>query len=303
MNILRELVIASMSIGALTASASVLAQAALTPLQVAEKYDDQLRHPTLSVKFKLSTCKYTIEQSQMRCAEKPRERVVENVVKSYGKDMASIGILSEPIGDRGIGMLGWTYWDKSKANDYWIYLPALSKVKRVVSSKDSKDSGSYFGSEFYLEDLEEPRLEEYTYKILGEETLKIMELDKGIVDSPAYILEWTPTAKKLETTNYGKMVTWIDKKRFALLKGEYYDHDMTLHKRRTIKNLEQVASKWWMPKQVTIDNLTGHRVTLMDRQAIAIGIEVADEYFAQRTLTDEVFREKYLSKFRTFWKN
>lgn len=273
----------------------------LTPYDVAKGYEDEFRHPTLSVQFKLTTCRYKIEQGQMRCAEKPRERVVENVLKSYGKDIRSVAILTEPISDKGIGMLGWQYWDKTKANDYWMYLPALGKVKRIVSIKDSKDSGSYFGSEFYIEDLEGQRLEEYTYKILGEEKLSILEVGKGYVESPVYILEWNPTANRKLSTNYGKMVMWVDKKRFVLMKGEYYDHDMQLIKRRTIKNLEFVDGKW-MPRQVTMDNLVERRVTVMDRQALAINLEVEDDYFAQRTLTDEVYREKYLSKFRSHWK-
>jgi hypothetical protein len=300
MNIFQQLVVLSMSACVLVASASVSAQA-LTPLQVAERYDDEFRHPTLTVKFKLSTCKYTIEQAQMRCSEKPRARVVENVLKSYGKDIRTVAILSEPISDRGIGMLGWQYWDKNKVNDYWIYLPALNKVKRVVSTKDSKDSGSYFGSEFYIEDLEGPRLDDYTYKILGEENITILEVGKGYVETPAYVLEWMPTAQKNDATNYGKLVMWIDKKRFILLKGEYYDHDQVLQKRRTIKNLELVDGRW-TPRQVTMDNLPDRRVTLMDRQGLAIGMTVDEEYFTQRTLTDEVFRERYLSRFRTLWK-
>lgn len=299
MNIFRKIIFLSVSVGVLTASAFA---AVLTPRQVAEKYYDELRHPTMAVKFKLSTCKYKFEQSQMRCVEKPRERVVENVVKSYGKDMSSVGILSEPISDRGIGMLGLVYWDKNKVNDYWMYLPALNKIKRVVSSKDTKDSGSYFGSEFYLEDMEEPRLDEYSYKILGEETLKTFEYGKGYVENLAYILEWTPIGPKKETSNYGRQVTWIDKERFILLKGEYYDQDQVMQKRRTIKNLEKVDGRW-MPRQVTMDNLSEGRATLMDRQALSIGLEVNDEYFTQRTLTDEVFRERYLRKFRSYWKN
>lgn len=286
----------------LWACAASVAHAALTPREVAQGYDDEFRHPTLSVKFKLSTCRYKVEQSQMQCVEKPRERVVENVLKSYGRDIRSIAILSEPIGDRGIGMLGWQYWDKDKVNDYWMYLPALKKVKRVVSVKDSKDSGSYFGSEFYIEDLESPTLDDYSYKILGEESVKVLEVGKGYVDNPAYMLEWTPTLHKKESTNYGRMVMWIDKARFVLLKADYYDQDGTLYKRRTIKNLEQVDGKW-MPRIVTMDNLSEGRVTVMDRQAIAIGLEVDDAYFEQRTLTDEAFRERYLSKFRTRWKH
>jgi hypothetical protein len=298
MNTVRKCVAFSTLSCALMASVSAWA---LTPREVAEKYDEELRHPTMTVKFKLLTCRYKVEQSQMRCAEKPRERIVENVVKSYGRDLRTVGILSEPVSDRGIGMLGWQYWEKNKVNDYWMYLPALNKVKRVISSKESKDSGSYFGSEFYIEDLEEPRLDEYTYKLLGEENVRVLETGKGYVENPAYVLEWTPTAQKKETSNYGRTVMWIDKERFVLLKAEYFDQDKVLQKKRFIKNLEMVDGRW-TPKQVTMDNLAEGRVTVMDRQALAIGLEVADEYFSQRTLTDEVFRERYLTKFRSSWK-
>ena len=300
MNTLQDFVLLCASACLLMTPASVSAQA-LTARQVAEKYDAESRHPTLTVKFKLSTCKYKIEQSQTRCTEKPRERVVENVLKSYGRDTRSVAILSEPISDRGIGMLGWEYWEKNKVNDYWIYLPALNKVKRVISTKDSKDSGSYFGTEFYIEDLEDPRLDEYTYKILGEEKVAILEAGKGYTENLAYVLEWTPSAQRREASNYARSVTWIDKTRFVLLKSEHYDQDQTLYKRRTIKNLELVDGKW-RPRQTTMDNLVERRATVMERQALAIGLEVDDEYFAQRTLTDEVFRERYLSRFRTYWK-
>lgn len=284
----------------LAAPFAALANTALTARQVAEKFDEEFRHPSLSVRFKLSTCRYKLEQAQMRCSEKPRETVVENVLKAKGRDVRTVAMLSEPISDKGIGMLGWQYWDKSKVNDYWLYLPALSKVKRVVSVKDSKDSGSYFGSEFFIEDLEVRRLDDYTFNIIAEESVKILE-GKDYVEHPAYVLEWTPLPGKIGTTNYGRMVTWVDKNSFVLLKGEYYDHDKALYKRRTIKNLEQVDGRW-MPRQVTMDNLPDRRVTVMKRDAIAIGLDVDDEYFAQRTLTDEVFREKHMSRFRTQWK-
>ena len=285
---------------ALAAPAALAAGAALTAREVAEKFDDQFRHPSLSVRFKLSTCRYKVDQTQMSCREKPRETVVENVLKEKGRDVRTVAILREPISDKGIGMLGWQYWDKEKVNDYWLYLPALGKVKRVVSVKDSKDSGSYFGSEFFIEDLESRRLDEYVFKITGEENVKILQ-GKEYVDHAAYVLEWTPTAGKLGFTSYSRMVTWIDKNNFVLLKGEYYDHDNMLYKRRTIKNLENIHGRW-MPREVTMDNLSDRRVTLMRRDAVAIGLDVADEYFVQRTLTDEVFREKYMSGFRAQWK-
>jgi hypothetical protein len=299
MNSIRTIILAVA--GCALAAPALAATEALSAQQVAQKYDDELRHDAVTAKLKLSTCGYKVEQSQMRCTERPRERVVENVAKSYGRDIRSMGVLAEPIGDRGIGMLGWEYWDKDKVNDYWMYLPALGKVKRVLSVKDSADSGSYFGTEFYMEDLEEPRLEEYDIKLLREEKVRVLEAGKGYVEVPAYVLEWVPVGRKKETSNYARSLTWIDKDRFVLLRGEYYDHDGRLNKVRTVKNLQQVNRKW-LPRQVTMDNLLTRRVSVMDRQAIALNIPVEDEYLSQRALTDQAFRERYLVKYRAFWK-
>lgn len=276
--------------------AAAMAEENMTPRQVAEAYDDNTRHPTLAVTFKLESCRYTIQQSQMRCVERPRQRVVENILKSYGRDIRSVAILSEPISDRGIGMLAFEYWDKNKINDYWMYLPALNKVKRVVSNRDAKDSGSYFGTEFYLEDLEDPRLDDYTFRLLPNEDLQVIEQDK-VKSVPAYVLEWLPTLKRKENSNYSKTVMWVDRSRFVLLKAEYYDQQGKLIKRRTVRNLDKVNGRW-MPRQNLMDNLVDQRITVMTREAAAIGVEVGDEYFTQRTLTDEVFREKFLNQLR-----
>src|SRR5688572_20261605 len=75
------------------------AVASLTPREVAEKYDEQMRisHTTLSTKIKLSTCKYKVDGTSMQCVDPPRVRVVENVVKYFGRDLRSLGILSEPV--------------------------------------------------------------------------------------------------------------------------------------------------------------------------------------------------------------
>lgn len=286
------------------ACATVAAHAeGLTALQVAQKYDEVVResHTTVSTKIRLSTCKYRINGSSMQCAEKPRVRVVENVAKYFDRDSRSLGIISEPVGDRGIGILSWGYFDREKVNDNWLFLPALNKVKRVVAIKDSRDSGSYFGSEFYIEDLEEQKIGEYSYRLLGEEKVGVLEVAKGHVDVPAYVLEWTPVAERSEMTNYGKFVTWIDKERFVLLRQELYDHDMVLFKRRSIKDLELVATVW-MPRQITMDNLATRRISVMEREATALNIPVQDEYFTQRTLTDSAYRERYLTQFRAAWK-
>lgn len=299
MNLLRALLLAA--VPTCTLLATPLA-AAVEPREVAEQFDRVLRksHETAITKYELSTCPYKLEQSSMRCAEKPRVSVLENVLKYYGDDIRSTAIILEPARDRGIGTLSYEYYDTRMDNATWIYLSAMGKVKRIISTQDSDDSGSFFGSEFYIEDMDYKKLDEYNFKILGEEEFEVLEVG-GYVKRPAWILEWTPTPERVRKTKYAKIVTRIDKERHILLKEEYYNQNQQLFKERTVKNVELI-DKHWMPRQITMNNLAARRVSLMDRQSIAFNGPVPDEFLTQRTLTDHAFRERYLNQFRTAWK-
>ena len=52
------------------------------------------------------------------------------------------------------------------ADDQWIYLPALRRVKRITSANRS---GSFMGSEFAYADMTPPEIEKYTYRYLRDE--------------------------------------------------------------------------------------------------------------------------------------
>ena len=47
------------------------------------------------------------------------------------------------------------------ADDQWLYLPALKRVKRISSSNRS---GSFMGSEFAYEDMTAQAVEKFTYR-------------------------------------------------------------------------------------------------------------------------------------------
>lgn len=291
----------TMAVALLSGSGEVRASG-VSPRQVAEKFDHVLRksHKTLVVKFRLSTCRYAQNGEGVRCAEKPRASVVENVLKFYGDDIRSAAVILEPARDKGIGTLNYEYYDVRKDNAAWIYLSALGKVKRIISNAESEDSGSFFGSEFYIEDLDYRKLNDYSYKILREENVRVHE-KTGATNRPTWVLEWTPTAERARKSKYGRVVTWIDRERHVLLKEQYFNHDGRMFKERTIRNLELIDSHW-MPRQVIMNNLQTKRVSTIDRESIVFDWNVPDDLLTQRMLTDQAFRERYLGEIRKAWK-
>ena len=73
----------------------------------------------------------------------------------------SLTVFSEPRDIEGTAFLSHTRI--LEADDQWLYLPALKRVKRI-SSKNK--SGPFVGSEFAYEDLVSQEVERYTYRYL-----------------------------------------------------------------------------------------------------------------------------------------
>ena len=76
----------------------------------------------------------------------------------------SIAIFESPRDVKGVAIL--SYAHKVKADDQWLYLPALKRVKRIASKNKS---GPFLGSEFSFEDFSFQEVEKYDYVYLKEE--------------------------------------------------------------------------------------------------------------------------------------
>lgn len=269
--------------------------------QVALRFDHILResHDTLMTRFTLSTCNYVIEDSTARCAEDPRQSVIENFLKFYGKDIRSVALVREPPRERGIGMLNYEYYSPNQDNATWMYLPALGKIRRVVSGDDG-DEGAFFGSEFLVEDLDYRKPAEYSFKILDKTTVRADHVD-GPTERPAYVLEWTPSSSRASKSSYGRIVTWIDAERYIRLRSELYNHQGERFKIRISRGIEKLDGHWW-PRREVMRNLKNQRVSIIDRQATIFDHPIPDEFLTQRVLTDNAFRQRYLDQFRRAWR-
>lgn len=244
-------------------------------------------------KIKLATCKYGTKGKRRVCVEKPRVKVIESVQKDTGvnkRDSQSISIILKPIGEKGVGMLTYDYDHPDKDADNWLYLSALKKVKRMISSTedDESESGSFFGTEFSIEDMESNKVEEYTYKILEETTYQ---------KRAVWVIESTPTAKKARKSKYSKSILWVDKERFLILKGKMINRRGILYKQITMRKVQKVDGVW-IARRVSMNNLISKRITQMKLIDIAFNITVPDRFLTQKTLTDFSYRERELARLR-----
>ena len=183
----------------------------------------------------------------------------------------SMSIFDSPRDVKGTAML--TFSHKLEADDQWLYLPALKRVKRISSRNKS---GPFMGSEFAYEDLASQEVEKYQHTFLAEE-----EID-GV---QAYKNERIPQYKY---TGYTKQLVWIDAQRYIPLKIEYYDRKKSLLKTLTFKDYQQYLDQYWRAGQMHMLNHQNGKQTQL----------IWDNYRFQTGLKDSDFKSSKLKNQR-----
>ena len=82
----------------------------------------------------------------------------------------SLVVFDRPRDIRGTALL--SYAHILEADDQWLYLPALKRVKRISSRNKSSP---FVGSEFAFEDITAQELKKYSYKWLRDEPCGALE--------------------------------------------------------------------------------------------------------------------------------
>lgn len=139
-------------------------------------------------------------------------------------------------------------------DDIWVYLPALKKVRRLVSS-NKKDS--FVGTDFSYADVIGYKVGEWNYKLLREEPYD---------GQPCYVIESTPkTADVTSNTGYSKRLDWIRKDNAVTVRSDYWDAGGQMLKTSLFSKIEQVDSQRgkWQAMQLEARNVqTGHRTEI-----------------------------------------
>ena len=174
-----------------------------------------------------------------------RVKVLE--VDGDGDGDKSLMVFDEPRDVKGTALL--THAHKQEADDQWLYLPALKRVKRISSSNRS---GSFMGSEFSYEDLSTPEVGKFTYRYLR---------DEPCGDLTCTVSERFPVDKK--ASGYSRQVVWHDKDELRIWKVEYYDRKDAHLKTLTIGNYTQHLGRYWRAGEMTmVNHLTGKSTVL-----------------------------------------
>ncbi|MFQ5352716.1 MAG: outer membrane lipoprotein-sorting protein [Candidatus Binatia bacterium] len=180
----------------------------------------------------------------------------------------------EPSDVRDTTLLSYDYNDE-RDDDTWLYLPALKKVKRILSS-NKKDY--FMGSQFTYEDMENLDLRNWDY------TLDAPQTEAGV---ECHVLVAVPNnEREAKETNYSKRISWIGKADMLPRKIEFYDKSGRLAKVLVFEDIRPASESNPRPRahKLTMDNLIKKHKTVLEITKLELDVEVNDSVFSQRNL-------------------
>lgn len=180
----------------------------------------------------------------------------------------SLIVFLEPADTRDTALLSYSY--KEEADDQWIYLPSMRRVRRIASGNKS---GSFVGSEFSYEDISPQQVEKYTYNYLRDEDLDGQD---------SYVIERFP--RDARSSGYTRQVLWIDKEEYRPLKAENYDRRDSLLKTLTFSDYQQYEDRFWRPLQTEMVNHQNGKSTLIEYEEYTFGAGLDESMFDNNRL-------------------
>jgi len=202
------------------------------------------------------------------------------IKKNVQKDLTdSLIVFVKPADISGTALLNKQY-SKDKENQ-WLYMPALKKLQRIAQGSKK----NYFmGTDFTYEDLSSDKLDNYHYKILKEEPLKVAKTDKT---DECYVVEAIPVDTYKPKTSYGKKIFWITKEHFYTKKIEFFNKKGKMIKTEVSWDFRNPTGTIYRPIKIKVNNIKENHKTLVKVADIKINKPIKAKVFTQRYLLNE----------------
>jgi hypothetical protein len=184
---------------------------------------------------------------------------------SHGQSKAVLRFVA-PAEVKGVALLIVNH--PERASDQWMWTPALQRERRIALQDRST---RFFGTDFSFEDLEERDVDQYNYRLVGEET----------VDGVAcWRVESTPSQKKI--SQYTKADVWIRKDNYTFAQVESYIKTEVV---RRLKYSEVVQVQGiWTARRLEMIDLRRKSRTILTLDKLEYNIPLKDEDFTLQSL-------------------
>jgi hypothetical protein len=173
---------------------------------------------------------------------------------------------TEPAEVKGVALLILNHPDR--ASDQWMWTPALQRERRIALQDRAT---RFFGTDFSFEDLEERDVNQFGYKLLGDET----------IDTAAcWRIESTPSQQK--TSQYTRSEVWIRKDNYAFAQVENFIKTELV---RRLKYGDFVQAQGiWTARHLEMMDLRRNSRTILMLEKLQYNAPLRDEDFTIQAL-------------------
>lgn len=182
----------------------------------------------------------------------------------------SIIFFETPVDVQGTVLL--THTHILTPDDQWIFIPSISRVKRISSVNKS---GPFLGSEFAYEDLTAQELGKYDYEWLRDEACP--GPDAAL---QCFVVQRTPL---YENSGYKRQVAWIDASEFLFRKIDFYNREDRLMKTLML-GAYQRHDKFWRPNELVMTNHQNRRSTRLAVKSMRFKTGLTETDFTEQAM-------------------
>ena len=186
---------------------------------------------------------------------------------SHGRSKSVLRFVAPPEVN-GVALLIVNHPDR--ASDQWMWTPALQRERRIALQDRST---RFFGTDFSFEDLEERDVNQFSYRLIGEQTID---------GAPCWQIESTPAEKKI--SQYSKSHVWIRKDNYAFAQVESFVKDAVV-RRLTYSHFAQVQGIW-AGRRLEMVDLRRKSRTILTLERLEYNVPLKEEDFTLQALRD-----------------
>lgn len=198
--------------------------------------------------------------------------VSNRVVEMFGKESAEGSVMTMVIFHRPATVKDTRFLsitNEGRADDMWIYLPSLKRVRRIASSEGGD---SFMGTDLTYDDMGSRDIDDDDHTLLGEESID---------GYPCYVVESVP--REPSDSQYSRRKTWMSKEMLLPIRTELFDKDGELLKVLTVGEIENIQG-YWTPKITRMTNVQDNHSTVLTMERVIYNENLPDGIFTTRFL-------------------
>jgi outer membrane lipoprotein-sorting protein len=186
-------------------------------------------------------------------------------IGSFGASKAILRFTT-PAEVKGVALLIVNHTDRG--SDQWMWTPAIERDRRIATQDRST---RFFGTDFSFEDLEERDVDQFDYKLAG---------DDNIDGSACWKIESKP--KEAKSSQYTSSLVWVRKDNYVVAQIEDYSKDKLI-RRIHYSDIQNVGGVW-TPRTVEVFDANRKSRTVLKLEKLEYNLPMKDEDFTLEAL-------------------